>query len=158
MGYYATAQILIGSPITSFIDRFTPAFVIYLAENSRPSLVLNATSIHKGDQPDFEQVIWVPTIENMLEDALLMIVLYLHKDPKIVEAAGNYFELTNKVECYDIPENGREQLYEMLENYQFRDYFIFSVFDSSSLVSQIERLNHYHIDGEICLARRIDIS
>jgi len=150
MGYYATAQILIGDPIESFIDRFTPQFVIYLTENSRPSLVLNATSIHQDDAIDFQQVIWVPTLENILEDALLMIVLYLHKDEVFINIAKKYIELKSGIECYDIPEEGRSVLYEMLKGYRFRDYLIGTVFEGSSLTHQVERIKDYEVIGEIC--------
>jgi hypothetical protein len=155
MGYYATAQILIGNPIESFMDRFTPQFVIYLAENSRPSLVLNSTSIHQDDAIDFEQVIWVPTLENMLEDALLMIVLYLHKDKAFIEVADKYFELKSGIECYDIPEEGRSALYEMLKGYRIRDYLIVTVFEGSSLTHQVERIKDYEVNGEICCSKSI---
>jgi len=152
MGYYATAQILIGGPVETMMDRFTPHYVIYLAENSRPSFSLNATSIHQGDAEDFNQVIWVPTIENTLEDALLMIAIYLHKDQTIVKAAERYIEISNKVECYDIPEEGRKELYGLLNNYEFKDYIIFSIFEGSLLSNQVDRLSDYQVDGEICIS------
>ena len=139
----------------SFMDRFTPHFVIYLAENNRPSLTLNTTSIHQCEESDFEQVIWVPTLENTLEDALLMIVLYLHKDPQIVKVAEKYFRIEQKVECYDIPEEGRKILYNLLENYKFNDYIIISVFESSLLARQVDSLRKYNIDGELGFSKRI---
>lgn len=155
MGYYATAQILIGNLVETMIDRFTPHFVIFLAENNRPSFSLNATSIHQGDAVDFNQVIWVPSLANTLEDALLMIVIYLHKGQTFIKAAEKHFEISNKVECYDILEEGRKELYGLLNNYKFKDYIIFSIFDGSLLSSQVDRLTNYKVDGEICLSKRI---
>lgn len=152
MGNYLTAQILIGNPIISMMDRFVSHFVIYLAENSRPSFLLNAMSMHQDGEMDFEQVVWVPTLENTLEDALLMIAICIHKDKTFIDMAETYFELSNKVECYEISQEGREALYSLLENYEFKGYIIVSVFDGSLLSSQVERLNNYHIDGEICLS------
>ena len=155
MGYYATAQILLGGPVETMMDRFTPLYVIYSAENSQPSFSLNATSIHQGDADDFDQVIWVPTLENTLEGALLMIAIYLHKDQTIIKTAEKYIEISNKVECYDIPEDGRKELYGLLKNYGFKDYIIFSIFEGSLLSNQIDRLSNYEVDGEVCLSNGI---
>jgi len=70
-----TAQILVGRPHTNH-DGINPTHYLFLSENSRPAWVLVSQNIFPKEQRDHSRITWIPTVENMLEDALLMIALH----------------------------------------------------------------------------------
>jgi hypothetical protein len=72
MGTY-TAQVLIGTPHPNH-GGIHPTHQLMLSENSRPAWIL--TSWENTE----EEKVWIPTIESMLEDGLLMIAFYLLKE------------------------------------------------------------------------------
>ncbi len=48
MGQYGTAKLLFGNPVKSFMERFITHYELFLADNNRPSLIFNSTSIDKS--------------------------------------------------------------------------------------------------------------
>src|SRR5690554_6680116 len=88
-----TAQILIGKnhPYDGGIHSIT--HTLFLSENSRPTWVLKNEGAKKKDS-----IIWITTVENMLEDGLLMLGVYVLKDEKLLKMKEKYF--LNKSEKY----------------------------------------------------------
>ncbi|WP_121661857.1 hypothetical protein [Metabacillus litoralis] len=70
-----TAQLLVGQahPYEGGICGIT--HTLQLSENGRPAWVLVSTNDEKDTK--ITKITWIPTLEHMLEDALLMIGLYV---------------------------------------------------------------------------------
>jgi hypothetical protein len=71
-----TAQILAGSPHPRH-DGINPAHYLFFSENDRPAWVLVNQNIFPEKQSGHSKITWIPTIENMFEDALLMIAIHV---------------------------------------------------------------------------------
>ena len=89
-----TAQILIGNGGGYDNEGIIPDSTLFLSENSRPAWVLK----YRG-----RKITWIPTLDNMLEDGLLMLAIFVLKDPELVELAQEYFhnKEVNKAALYD---------------------------------------------------------
>ncbi len=142
-----TAQFLIGSshPNHGGIILFDR---IYLSENGRPVFILE---IDKGNKEEK----WIPTIEGALEDALLMIGVYLLKDEVLVKEVSNYIPLNQQemVELYEIEDKNLKDLYS-LNRTVFKKYglkIVLTILDGSLLRGQITVLKNYQVDMEVCL-------
>jgi len=77
-----TAQILIGTE-HPYHGGINPTHFLFLSENDRPAWILTNENI-TGENPDVEKIVWNPTTENMFEDALFMINLYIEKDKTLI--------------------------------------------------------------------------
>ncbi len=69
-----------------------PGYLLLLYENDRPAWEL--IPLYPELQKDLgrHSIVWIPSIENMLEDALLMIGIYVVKDKELIENAKRAFE------------------------------------------------------------------
>ena len=76
-----TAQILIGTG-HPYHDGINPTHYLFLSENSRPALILVEENIF-NEKSSTNKIIWIPTIENMFGDALLMINFHVLKSEKL---------------------------------------------------------------------------
>lgn len=50
----------------------------------------------KGINPAPREITWIPTIENMLEDAILMTALYVWMDKELSDLAKQYSKTNEK--------------------------------------------------------------
>jgi len=51
---------------------------LFLSENSRAAWILVPQNVFRGFQPvRGPKITWIPTVENILEDALLVMALYV---------------------------------------------------------------------------------
>ena len=90
-----TATILVGTAHQNH-GGIEPTHQLLLSENSRPAYSLFA--MHSS-QP---QTVWIPTVEDMLEDGLLMAGLLVVEDPELVAAAGTFRRgYAERVEMYE---------------------------------------------------------
>jgi len=88
----------------------------------------------------------------MLDDAMVMVGLYIVQDKDLV-ALAHGFGLTKKasVEVYDdVTPEQRERLYELARRMNSGNKVTLSVFDGSSLLTQLTELGKYNIDVEVC--------
>ena len=153
-----TAQILIGSP-HPYNGGINPTHKIYLSENSRPALILTREDIYEQDTKDtFEKVTWIPTLENMLDDILLMVSFFILKDEYILQELSKIdVKKLNFLEMYEeIDEETRLKLYksnkEIIGGYKDLK-FIFSIFKGSSLISAINEIKIFKIEHELCVSK-----
>lgn len=147
-----TAQILIGSPHPNH-GGLNPTHYLFLSENSRPAFVLHGHSASGEDKSDAGTITWIPTIENMLEDALLMIAICVCKSPDIVELAKNFCPgiEADWIEVYSaLEEPERKQLYLKCRNMSGFPKIIISVFRGSTIEGQLSELTQYGMDVEVC--------
>ena len=85
----STAQILLGNPHPND-GGITPIHTITLTEGSRPALILRSNQRRPGMQPGPQEIIWIPTLEYMLDDALLLAAVYAFRDDSIRQKFGAY--------------------------------------------------------------------
>ncbi|OKH35667.1 hypothetical protein NIES2119_19380 [[Phormidium ambiguum] IAM M-71] len=145
MGSY-TAQILIGRPHPNHGGIY-PTHSLFLSENSRPGWILTSWEDIK------DKKIWIPTMEFMLEDGLLMIAFYLLKDPEITLLFSKFAKKIRE----------REPLYNLVTLEELRALhqecqkitkypkLIISVFEGSTILYQVKQLEKYQMEVEVCL-------
>lgn len=147
-----TAQMLIGSPHPQH-DGILPTHYLFLSENNRPVLVLVQQNIFQSKEEKPYSITWIPTKENMLEDALLMIAVNVLRDKEILEIVesegikidSNRFDLND-----DINELQRNQLYQKCRSVENFPKVILSFFEGSSLKGRLGVLKYYSMDVEVC--------
>ncbi|MCM3569312.1 hypothetical protein [Neobacillus mesonae] len=149
-----TAQILVGQKHSYDNGILNISHTLYLSENSRPAWILTPADIFKEHEPtNSNRVTWIPTLENMLEDALVMIGLYVLKDKNLIRLVNQYFQDANKefIELYqDIHPENLQELYIHVRSITSSHKILLSVFQDSSILKQIQVLKHYQNDIEVC--------
>ena len=140
-----TAHIISGNGGGYDNEGIIPIDTLYLSENSRPAWVLK-----KGAN----KITWIPTVDNMLEDGLLMLALHAIKHPEIVALADQYFNNPKPTwaELYqDITEEHLQALYQKNRSIKWCCKLIITVFDKSHIRSQIPVLEQYNNENiEVC--------
>jgi hypothetical protein len=89
----------------------------------------------------------------MLEDALVMIGLYVVKDKELIELANQYFKQPNKefIELYnEVKSEDLQKLYNQARKIEGSHKIILSVFQGSSILKQLSVLRYYQNDIEVC--------
>lgn len=152
-----TAQILVGSA-HPYHDGIDPTHYLFLSENSRPAWVLtsqNVFSDHFDRHPLISSpIIWIPSVENMLEDALLMIAYYITQNPEIRTMVRSYTDMrqAQRRQLYDMfTHEQRHQLYRQCRQIENYPKLIVSVFHYSTIRTQISVLKQYQMDFEVCM-------
>lgn len=148
-----TGQMLVGSA-----DRFhggiIPTHFLFLSENHRPAWVLVPENVDSKNNA--EKITWIPTVEHMIEDALLMIAIHVVKDQGIRELAGTISQKLESdwVELYDdIDEQDREELYQKCRAIDFMHYeckVVVTILKGSSIQDAASVLESYRIEAEVC--------
>jgi hypothetical protein len=155
-----TAQILVGSPHPNH-DGIEPSHYLFLSENSRPAWVLVSQNIYIHpvgfeDRPHLSSpIVWIPTVDNMLEDAMLMIAYYIVKHPDIRRLAASFTDMrkAHRRELFQMfRDDQRLQLYECCRKITHFPKLIISVFRYSTIQRQIGILDQYQMDVEVCMA------
>ena len=147
-----TAQILIGSPHPNH-GGITPTHILYLSENDRPAWVLNNENASKDNRGGISKITWIPTIENTLEDAIVMIATHVCKNGKIIEHVKAFSKKTkiDWIEMYsDFDESKRKLLYEECKTIMNFPKLIVSAFRESTIERQLPVLKQYQMDVEVC--------
>lgn len=87
-----TAQILVGAD-DHYHGGINPTHACFLSENSRPAWVLVPlpSLVTGGVRVPAKPPVWIPTLEHMLEDALLMLALHLDQPSELAELADQQF-------------------------------------------------------------------
>ena len=147
-----TAQILIGAPHLNK-DGLIPSNYLFLSENSRPAWILVNENIYQDKKTKKSKLIWIPTVENMLEDGLLMIAVNVSKNKEILEMLKDYSIKTGseRLELYtELNDEQRDNLYQVCRGLTEFPKLIISVFRSSSIENQLGVLENYKMDVEVC--------
>lgn len=145
-----TAQLLVGNahPYEGGIYGIT--HTLQLSENGRPAWVLNS----KNDATK-NTITWIPTLEHMLEDALLMIGLYVWKDEALCNMKEQYFtnQQKNDIELYeDIDPKHLAEMHARCRDISSRTKIVMSVFEGSTIQTQLPVIYAYDHDFEVCLS------
>jgi len=148
-----TAQILIGEPHQNH-DGIIPYHQLFLSENSRPAWILR--KIYTPDdttKTDVEEIVWIPTLENMLEDALLVIAVHIIRNPDVIKAASAFTEdiSASFLELYSaFKDEELKVLYEKCREIENFPKLAVSVFRHSTIAGQLSVLQEYKMDLEVC--------
>jgi hypothetical protein len=153
-----TAQILTGNA-HPYHDGINPYHTLFLSENDRSAWILVPVELH-GQQHDDMRIVWLPTHDNTLEDALVMIAIHVLEDASVralaeslcAGATGARFEF-----CEELDEAQREQLYVKCREISKKlPKLAISVFGRSQIDSQLGALDGYALDVEVCRSSRLD--
>ncbi len=146
-----TAQILVGGT-SSYHGGILPSHVVCLSAHSRPAWILMAHEIHPEASNDTRRVIWIPTVERMLEDAIVMIALHVVRDSRVLEAASACFDRPegDRLELYDDAKGDLDGLYEAARAVKGFPKLVISVLAGSTIVRQLPVLREYTMDVEVC--------
>ena len=147
-----TAQILIGRPHPNH-DGINPTHYLFLSENDRPAWILVNQNVFHGERLGHSKITWIPTVENMLEDALLMIAIHVCKNRDLIDHTKGFNARiqTDRLEMYtDLKESQRKQLYQECRAITDFPKVIVSVFRGSTIEKQLPLLEQYKMDVEVC--------
>lgn len=148
-----TAQILVGQSHQNH-GGIVPSHTVFLSENSRPAWILmplRFPEAHAGRKSG--TIVWMPTIEHMLEDALLMIAVHVLHEPAIVaqtQAAAGKNDITRLELSTDITPAEREGLYEQCRALAYPLALVLTTLQGSTIRPQVSILKSYTIDVDVC--------
>ena len=147
-----TAQILVGQS-HPHQDGICPTHNLYLSENHRAAWTLVNQNLFPQEENQFSTVTWIPTIENMLEDALLMIAIYIVKDPEVVAMAQSFSDQIHaeRMELYDsFTTEQLDQLYQKCRALSEFPKVVITAFRGSTIESHLIVVKDYKMDVEAC--------
>jgi len=156
-----TAQIWVGHP-DQFHPGINPTHYLFLSENDRPAWMLVSDDLYNIiDKSTKKQIVWIPTLENMLEDAFLMIGIYILKDHDLIKIVKSIFNgiIPDRIELYsDIKEQTLKTLYnknrEVLKiNKNLK--IIITILKGSHIFNKLNVLRRYEVDIEVCKSKTI---
>jgi hypothetical protein len=130
-----------------------PQHFLLLTEDSRPAFQLLRS---RGDHLHVVAT-WIPTVENMIEDLVLMAGALTGSQPELADILAPV--ITKKSSCIELYDIGKEQragLYELSRKSPFRSKVVLTVLEDSSLFEQTGRICHYQMNCELCLSTRAD--
>jgi hypothetical protein len=150
-----TAQILIGTE-HPYHGGVNPTHYLFLSENDRAAWIL-VNENNTGENPDVERIVWNPSTENMFEDALFMINLYVEKNKTLIAyLKENHKKINFNTDNISIPEildkKDLEKIYDLNMDLLKKNKslkLIISIFADSSLKDIVKSLNGSEIKCEI---------
>ena len=155
-----TAQVLVGGR-GNFDDGIRPVYAVFLNENDRPALLLRSIDPYRDERQEDSDVVWVwiPTVEHTLQDAILMIAVYVLKNEEILSRLGEFgFDPERAirsdrqpVELYStFTEEQRAELYGMCHDLPEEFSLLVTVLDSSAISRQLSCLADYSMEVRVC--------
>lgn len=122
-----------------------PSHRLVLSENSRPAWTLSSFD---GEKP----TVWIPTVEDMLEDGLLMVGLLVAQDPALMVAATAFrSDFRTRTELYDdIDETERRNLHALCRKVGPPTTLVVCSLRGSIIAGQLDALADYHFHLEVC--------
>ncbi|MBN1859838.1 MAG: hypothetical protein JW840_00095 [Candidatus Thermoplasmatota archaeon] len=147
-----TAQMLVGDS-DPYHGGINPTHYLFLSENSRPAWILVPQNIFDNKKVEKGKITWIPNLDSMLEDAFLMIAIYIIKDKEIVNLTKKYFTNSeeNWVELYeDISIDDRFHLYEKCRQLKSDIRIVITVLDESSIKGHLKITKKYRFNITIC--------
>jgi Txe/YoeB family toxin of Txe-Axe toxin-antitoxin module len=150
-----TAQMLIGQKHTYDSGIINVSHELRLSENSVPAWSLVKRTYDRQEVMQEDKIVWLPTLERMLEDGLLMVGLYVLKDAELIEMADKYLKKPTDMKGYsiynDINPEHLELMYQRSRKIDQGHKIVLTVLDSSTVMKQIQVLEKYPMDIEVCV-------
>lgn len=151
-----TATILVGRSHPNH-GGIIPSAELILSENSRPAWTLSPRFEARLDAeemafPNFPKRVWIPSRpEHILEDGLLMLALYVWRNRELRCQARELFDL--KEPRQDLTRVDAERLAALRDSARTCSWpgkLVLSVFRDSYLLNQLEKLEPWPIQAEVC--------
>lgn len=156
MGIF-TAQILVGGSSRNY-GGINPSHYMFLWENSTPTWNLVDENIFRKPGDGNNRIFWVPSgVEHMLEDALLMIAYHIVKDPEVIQIAREAIKDLESpgVQLHlSLDKNMRDVLIARCRAIENWPKLVITVTSGSSVSNQVDVINNYNMDVEICMSSR----
>lgn len=137
-----TAFIIVGNRPHITYGLPNPGYILLLHENDVPAWELRPLYPEPGEK----SIIWIPTVEGMLEDALIMIGVHVVKDRELRKVIEEVFKrsLDDKIGFYDARERLeelRKVSREILQRYDIG--LVIVPLRDSTIIHQLDVLNEY---------------
>ena len=142
-----TAYFLIGER-ECFYGRLNEVFTLNLYENSEPRLIYRPYD--QGYKRN--EVTFIPTLDHMFEDALLIFALHYLKDERIWDIYKHYdqFEQEQPFRICNIPIDKREELYKRIKRLTWGDTkILLTTFAPSHLNQFLNDINTNQVPIEV---------
>lgn len=148
-----TAQIMVGQSHTYDGGIINISHVLMLAENSVAKWTLSPANMFGENEAKSKPVTWIPTIEHMLEDAFLMIGIYVLKNKKLIELCNPYITKEDGfVPLYEkVPAEVLEKMYEVVKEMDWPFKLVISGFFGSTILRQLPVVKQYPFEVEVCI-------
>ena len=130
-------------------------YLVTLTEGDRPGLVLGSAG-HQADsyqELKFETpVVWIPTVDHMLDDLVVLVAARVLQQQELLDFAKQAgIDLhAPRIECYGIPAKTRSEFYRLVKSVNGAWKLGLTVFEGSSLMSQLGHLKDYEFQVEVC--------
>ena len=153
-----TCIILIGHE-HPFHGGIQPTHILELSENDVPCWTL--MKYPHTERAIGEGVVWELILDHPLEEALLMIALYVIKDNKVISlvkkiAKNDLFSKTCISPYRDIGEENLEEMFKILKEVDYKDIkLVITLLPESHILGKVDVVKNYNIKAEICLPRAI---
>ena len=142
-----TASVLVGHSHPNH-GGITPTHELFLSENDKPAWILVPHLPTSG----FRNKIWIPTVENMLEDGLLMINALVLRDKDIRSSLMQFCKRLSSIKLYSIPVNDLRKIHarsrDVYEGMNVK--MCLSIYEESTLKKQLKVLKEYPFEMEVC--------
>ena len=131
----------------------TPTHLLFLTEDEKPAL--NLYRINTAGTLS-RLGTWTPTIENLIEDLMLVAGALTGAQPEV----GRALEIACCAgsppggEIYCLGDSGRAGLYALSRKAPVIGKIVLTVLEDSSLIDQVGRLREYEADCELCVSAR----
>jgi len=130
-----------------------PECIIQLSEGDRPAWVFDSayiwgTSISRPPR----QVVWIPTLDTMAEDLMLMIGVHVLQDQELIKMMqdAGLDPVGRRLELGNVPHELRQQLYGHCRQIESSWKVALTVFEGSSLKGHLGALAFYKCQLEVC--------
>jgi len=142
-----TASVLVGHSHPNH-GGITPTHELFLSENDQPAWIL----VPHLPTSEFRKKIWIPTVENMLEDGLLMISTLVLRNKDIRSSLMQFYKRLSSIRLYSIPVDDLRKIHARSRSvYEGINVKIcFSIYEESTLKKQLKVLKEYPFEMEVC--------
>lgn len=124
---------------------------MYLSENGVARWTLRKENLYQEEKGETKAISWIPTPENMLQDALLMIGLFVYRDDELIKKAEEVFQ--KPISQFDVIDSSLglnlEKLYDKVKVLGKGSKLVINVLDGSSITKQLEVLKDYQMELEV---------
>jgi hypothetical protein len=146
-----TAQLLLGNPHPND-GGLTVIDTLTLSEGDRPAWTMRRTGpLQEGWR---REVVWIPSLEHMLDDGLLMAAIHAFKSETVREKFLSFSDKldANRLEIYkDLSVEQRHELYRMCRELEDFPKVVLAVYAGSSLITNIGTMAYYRMEYEVLM-------
>ena len=147
-----TALVFVGYPHPND-GGLRPLVTIEYSEGDRPAFTFPR---HTGDKRDTSsRFVLIPTLENMLDDLLMIIAYREIQDPTVVKHLNNFcnenVEQIGRIEVYEkLTPDQRTELYEHVKKINCFPKVGICLFKGAELQNTVDHIKDYKMEYEVC--------